>query len=358
MKEKKGLGEIGRREERREGRVKGRIVMGIMMMMVMMVMGCNSGGVKDAEKVFLSEMVNLGKGFMEVFVSFGDMITGTLGIKADTKKEDIGKYFSDIEKSMQTTKVKLREILEKNGKYEKVRKVVEEFISGTVDKIEAGAKEAVSGATGVGAIGNAKANEDAKPAEAGSVNKLVKGIREIVGVVLKKGEGNSNATKTEEAERKSIGKLLSGKGATDGEEKHAAAASASIGSVSGADILQAIAESVETKDNVELDQAADAASIAVAKKDAAADFQNERKDAVLAAGIALRAMAKNGKFVAKKDEDKSAFAINGAVASAVNKVLSTLVIAIRNKVDLGLKEINKVLGEIKQGEGSVAKINE
>ncbi|WP_242400620.1 variable large family protein, partial [Borrelia crocidurae] len=46
-----------------------------------MVMGCNSGG-RDPEKVFLSEMVNLGKGFMEVFVSFGDMITGTLGIKA------------------------------------------------------------------------------------------------------------------------------------------------------------------------------------------------------------------------------------------------------------------------------------
>ncbi|AHH07888.1 Variable outer membrane protein (plasmid) [Borrelia crocidurae DOU] len=72
----------------------------------------------------------------------------------------------------------------------------------------------------------------------------------------------------------------------------------------------------------------------------------------------MRAMAKDGKFVAKKDEDKSAFAINGSVASAVNKVLSTLIIAIRNRVDEGLKEINKVLGEIKQGEGSVAKINE
>ncbi|AHH07062.1 Variable outer membrane protein (plasmid) [Borrelia crocidurae DOU] len=41
MKEKKGLGEIGRREERRMGR----IVKGIVMMVVMMVMGCNSGGV-------------------------------------------------------------------------------------------------------------------------------------------------------------------------------------------------------------------------------------------------------------------------------------------------------------------------
>ncbi|AHH07889.1 Variable outer membrane protein (plasmid) [Borrelia crocidurae DOU] len=158
---------------------------GIILMM-MIVMGCNSG-VKDPEKVFLSEMVNLGKGFLDVFVSFGDMITGTLGIKAETKKEDIGKYFADIEETMQTTKVKLNEIINKNA---------------------------------------------------------------------------------------------SGKGATDGEEKHAAAASALIGSVSGADILQAIAESVETKDNVELEEAADAASIAVAKKDAAADFQNGKEGCI------------------------------------------------------------------------------
>ncbi|AFI31699.1 Borrelia lipoprotein-containing protein (plasmid) [Borrelia crocidurae str. Achema] len=73
------------------------------------------------------------------------------------------------------------------------------------------------------------------------------------------------------------------------------------------------------------------------------------KDAVIAAGIALRGMAKGGKFAAKENEEKSANAVNGAVASAVNKVLSTLVAAIRNRVDEGLKEINKVLGEIKQG---------
>ncbi|AFI31928.1 Vsp/OspC family lipoprotein [Borrelia crocidurae] len=50
MKEKKELGEIGRREERREGRKKGRILM-VMMMVVMMVMGCNSGGgIKEGEE--------------------------------------------------------------------------------------------------------------------------------------------------------------------------------------------------------------------------------------------------------------------------------------------------------------------
>ncbi|AFI31968.1 Borrelia lipoprotein-containing protein (plasmid) [Borrelia crocidurae str. Achema] len=70
----------------------------------------------------------------------------------------------------------------------------------------------------------------------------------------------------------------------------------------------------------------------------------------------MRGMAKGGKFAAK-NEEKSANAVNGVVASAVNKVLSTLVIGIRNRVDEGLKEINKVLGEIKQGEISEAKTN-
>ncbi len=51
-------------------------------------------------------------------------------------------------------------------------------------------------------------------------------------------------------------------------------------------------------------------------------------------------MAKDGKFAVDNDA-KHANAINSAVASAVNKVLSALTIAIRN----GLKEINKVLGD-------------
>ncbi len=79
------------------------------------------------------------------------------------------------------------------------------------------------------------------------------------------------------------------------------------------------------------------ADIAAAKKEESKEItvDGAKKDAVIAAGIALRAMAKNGKFIAKNNEDKSAFAINGAVASAVNKTLSALTVAIRNTVDEG-----------------------
>ncbi|AFI32156.1 variable large family protein [Borrelia crocidurae] len=330
-------------------------------LMVMVVMGCNSGG-RDPEKVFLSDIANLGKGFLEVFVSFGDMITGTLGIKAETKKSDIGVYFTKISETMKATKAKLNEILEQNGHYEKVKEKVDEFIT-TIDKIEAGAKEASGGASGSDAIGNAVKNQFAVAADKLSVVSLVKGIKAIIGVVLKESEGNAEATKTGDEDKKKVGNLFVGdNGKDEAKEENIAKASASVGAVSGADILKAIAKSKEdpqVNDTDGINAATDAAEIAVAK---AVDNKNEikdatRKDAVIAGGIALRGMAKGGKFAAK-DEEKSANAVNGAVASAVNKVLSTLVIAIRNKVDEGLKEINKVLGEIKQGEGSETKVSE
>ncbi|AHH04445.1 Variable outer membrane protein, partial (plasmid) [Borrelia nietonii YOR] len=141
--------------------------------------------------MYLTSIANLGKGFLDVFVTFGDMVTGAFGIKADTKKSDIGKYFTDIESTMTTVKKKLQDEVAKNGNYVKVKTVVDKFITDTLDKIASGAKEAAKGATTDVVIGNAKQNEDAVAAEAASVNSLVKGIKEIVGVVLKENEGDA-----------------------------------------------------------------------------------------------------------------------------------------------------------------------
>ncbi|ACH94219.1 variable large family protein [Borrelia duttonii] len=338
------------KEKKGEGKVRV-----IILMMVMMMMGCNSG-VKDPEKVFLSDIANLGKGFLDVFVSFGDMITETLGIKADTKKSEIGGYFTKIENTMKIVKGKLSKILEEHGNYEKVKEKVEEFI-GKISKIEEGAKEASKGATGDVAIGNAvKGGQDAVAADVTSVNSLVKGIKTIVDVVLTKGKADADAI--QDGEKKKVGQFFARKDDAP-QEAETAKANASIGAVSGADILQAIVKSNQVVNgDIKIDAAQNAAEIAAAKKDdAKKEINEDQKDAIIAAGIALRAMAKDGKFAAKQDaSDKYANAVNGVVSSAVNKVLSTLTIAIRDTVDLGLKGINKVLGEIKQGEGSEAKV--
>ncbi|ANF34633.1 Variable large protein 15/16 (plasmid) [Borrelia turicatae] len=303
---------------------------------------------KDPKTLFLTSIANLGKGFLDVFTSLSDMVAGAFGIKADTKKSDIGQYFIDIANTMNTVKKKLQTEVAANGNYSKIKTIVEHFITNTLDKI-------AEGATTDSAIGDAtKDGQDPAPADVASVNSLIKGIKIIVDVVLKKDEGSAEATKTAESEQKSIGKLFGGKD-NGGEEAQAAAASASIGAVTGADILQAIAKSGETADNIkDIEAATGAASIAAAKKDDNKEIKDEaaKKDAVIAAGIALRAMAKDGKFAAKNNEEKSAHAVNGAAASAVGKTLSTLIIAIRNTVDSGLKSINAVLATVTQEDKS------
>lgn len=142
------------------------------------------------------------------------------------------------------------------------------------------------------------AGQIAAPAETVSVNALVKGIGQIVRVVLKDNEGSAEATKTSGEKNKVVGKLL-GEKTNGGDQAQAAAASASIGAVTGSDILKAIAKSGEAKGEPTIEQSKNAAEIAIAKKEDNKDLNVVKKDAVIAAGIALRAMAKDGQLAAK-----------------------------------------------------------
>ncbi|ATQ18943.1 variable large family protein (plasmid) [Borrelia miyamotoi] len=326
-------------------------------MTLFLIIGCNNGGGEDPQKVFLTSIANLRKGFLDVFVTFGDMITGAFGIKAETKKSDVGKYFTDIAETMESVKKKLQAEVAANSNYEKVKTVVDQFITETLNKIAVGAKEAAKGATTDIAIGNATSNgHGASPADKGSVISLVKGIKTIVDVALKD-KGDAGATKTGD-DKKDIGNLFADDaGKAEAKEENIAKAVASIGAVTGADVLQAIVQSNEnpTANSTDgIEKAKDAAEIAIAPavsnkkeiKEASA-----KKDAVIAAGIALRAMAKGGKFAANNNA-KDADAVNGVAASVVGKTLSTLIIAVRNTVDSGLKTINEVLATLKQEDKS------
>ncbi|WP_330730430.1 variable large family protein [Borrelia turicatae] len=342
-----------------------RITLSALLMTLFLLLSCGSGSAKaeDPKTTFLDSIANLGKGFLDVFTSLSDMITGAFGIKADTKKSDIGNYFTSIEKTMNTVKEKLNTVVAENGNYPKIKEVVDTFITGTLDKIAAGAKTAAKGATDGASIAEVVKSAAAGIAgpDAGSVKSLVEGIKEIVDLIIKEGNGQADKTTPVDNDKKNIGKLFGaktedGKGA---EDKHVAAASASIGAVTGADILKAIAaaNADATKDGAVKD-ATDAAALALAK---GTNTENDdqlgdavKKDAVIAAGIVLRAMAKDGKFIVKdtgdnKTEDDAA---KGVAASAVNKTLSTLIIAIRNTVDTGLKSINAALATVKQEDKS------
>ncbi|UPA14205.1 variable large family protein (plasmid) [Borrelia turicatae 91E135] len=322
-------------------------------MTLFLLLSCGSGSskVEDPKTLFLTSIANLGKGFLDVFTSFSDMVAGAFGIKAETKKSDIGKYFTDIENTMNTVKAKLNDVVATNGNYPKIKEVVNKFIAGILDKISDGAKIAASGAGDNSTIGDATVDKDAVHADAASVNALVKGIKTIVDVVLKgKGDASANATKDEGEDKKYIGKLFSEVKANAAEAKEATAASASIGAVSGADILQAIVKSGNVDNSKNIEDATDAASIAAAKKDnGKKEIKNDaKKDAVIAGGIALRAMAKGGQFAIKSGENDAVPIVNRAAASAVSKTLGTLMLAIRNTVDTGLKSISEALAAVKQ----------
>ncbi|WP_246990242.1 variable large family protein [Borrelia parkeri] len=340
-----------------------RITFCALLMTLFLLLSCGSGSTKteDPKTLFLTSIANLGKGFLDVFTSLSDMVSGAFGIKADTKKSDIGKYFTDIADTMTSVKKKLQAEVAKNGNYSKVKSVVDTFITNTLDKIAEGAKKAASGAITDAAIGEVVKSDAGTSVDATSVNALVKGIKTIVDVFLKEGDGQADKTDPVDADKKDIGKLFGAKNEADkgAEEKHVAAAGASIGAVTGADILKAIAASnADAKKDGKVKDATDAASLALAKG-TSTDNDDQlgdaaKKDAVIAAGIALRAMAKDGKFIVKDTAAKKteAEAAKGAAASAVGKTLSTLIIAIRNTVDSGLKTISDSLATVTQEDKS------
>ncbi|WP_434757300.1 variable large family protein (plasmid) [Borrelia puertoricensis] len=322
------------------------------MLPLLLLLSCGSGSTKmeDPKTTFLTSIANLGKGFLDVFTSLSDMVAGAFGIKAETKKSDIGKYFTSIENTMNTVKKKLQDQVATNGNYLKVKEVVEHFITNTLDKIAEGAREAAKGAEGNDPIGNvAAAGANNAGGTGGDVISLINGIKTIVEVVLK-GKGNAEAGDSNKSDdgvvgaargnnAGEVGKLFGNDdtGAAADAKKSAVDAVKAVGAVTGADILQSMVK-----------EGGDAAKLA--KHNAAANTIGniDAKDAVIAGGIALRAMAKGGKFANGNAANDIATAVKGAAASAVTKALDTLTIAIRNTIDTGLKTISEALAAVKQ----------
>ncbi|WP_235047972.1 variable large family protein [Borrelia hispanica] len=319
-----------------------------MMMLVMVVMmGCNSGGVEaeQGKNKFLQSLVNVSNEFLNVFTSFGEMVGSVLGLNVNSKKSDVGKYFKAIQSTVEGIKSGLNKIVaemkeEKNPNLEATESAVKKLVSETLDKIITGAKTVSE------AIGNVSdlvgdVAPDAGVAAGAEVNKLIEGIKGIVEVVLKEGDADAGTDKkaedgsTSRTNNTGAAKLFASDNAGDAAnaKKAATDAAKAVGAVSGADILQAM-----IKDNKIVQLATNAANNA----DAAANA----RDAVIAGGILLRAIAKGGKFANTSDAASKAdvvAAIKGAAVSAVIKTLDTLTIAIRKTMDAGLKEVKEAM---------------
>ncbi|UPA14294.1 variable large family protein (plasmid) [Borrelia turicatae 91E135] len=276
------------------------------------------------------------------------MVGGVLGFNTNTKKSDVGNYFKTIETSLTTTKTALNKIVadmksENNPNAEATGVAVKNLIDNTLDKIIEGAKtvsEAIGGASDL--LGNV-ANQNAGAAGT-KVDELVSGIKTIVDIVLGK-EGNPEAGTAKkadalagdraagDAQNGEAGKLFTNAAIGADVKKSAADAAKAVGAVTGADILKAIAKGNEG-----------AAAKLAKNNDGNANIGVVPKDATIAGGIALRAMAKDGKFATDAAGDADARkAIEDAVVSSVTKALDTLTIAIRSTIDVGLKEVKDAM---------------
>ncbi|ANA43919.1 VlpC48, partial (plasmid) [Borrelia hermsii HS1] len=223
-----------------------------------------------------------------------------------------------------------------------IETAVKTLIDNALDEIIDGAKtvsEAIGDASDL--LGNVAAQTVAGVvAEEASVKSLSEGIGKIVNVVLKN-IGSVDAGTNKKAEDGSArgnndgaAKLFGNAAINADSKKSGTDAAKAVGTVTGADILQAISKGNEGK------------AVKLAKNNAAnADDAANAKDAVIAGGIALKAMAKNGKFPGGEagGHDDYAAEIKGAAVIAVTKALDTLTIAIRKTIDGGLKTVKEAM---------------
>ncbi|WP_174243874.1 variable large family protein [Borreliella afzelii] len=214
-----------------------------------------------------------------------------------------------------------------------------ESVAALIEKLITAAKEVADAANGSEAVGNVvkaaaagseavgtvvKAN-GAGAADKDSVKGIAKGIKAIVEAVG--GDAKLTAAAANGEDNKDAGKLFAGKNGADkgGDEKDASKAAGAVSAVSGEQIIKAIVAAAG-KSEQDGQKAGDAtnpiqAAIGKANEDAAA-FGNEgmKKDDQIAAAIALRGMAKNGKFAVKNDEADA----KGAVKSAAESVAALI----------------------------------
>ncbi len=155
-------------------------------------------------------------------------------------------------------------------------------------------------------------------ADKASVKGIAKGIKEIV-----EAAGGSEKLKAVAAEgenNKKAGKLFGKVDAAHGDSEAASKAAGAVSAVSGEQILSAIVKAADAaeQDGEKPGDAKNPIAAAIGNKDEdGADFDNEmKKDNQIAAAIALRGMAKDGKFAVKNDEKgKAEGAIKGAAES-------------------------------------------
>ncbi|WP_232463415.1 variable large family protein [Borreliella burgdorferi] len=310
----------------------------------------------DPTNKFYQSVIQLGNGFLDVFTSFGGLVAEAFGFKSDPKKSDVKTYFTTVAAKLEKTKTDLNslpkeksDISSTTGKPDSTGSVgtaVEgaiKEVSELLDKLVKAVKTAEGASSGTAAIGEVVDNAAAaKAADKDSVTGIAKGIKEIV-----EAAGGSKKLKAAAAKgenNKGAGKLFGKVDAAHGDSEAASKAAGAVSAVSGEQILSAIVKAAAAGDQEgkKPGEAKNPIAAAIGEGDGDAEFNQDgmKKDDQIAAAIALRGMAKDGKFAVKNDEKgKAEGAIKGAAESAVRKVLGAITGLIGDAVSSGLRKV-------------------
>ncbi len=170
----------------------------------------------------------------------------------------------------------------------------------------------------------------AKGGDATSVNGIASGIKGIVEAAEKAGKEGKLESEAAAGGNEDAGKLFAKKKDNEGgEAKDAEKAAAAVSAVSGKQILKAIVDAAkEDGEKKGVDDVKDATNPIEAAigstgdQNAAAAFNQMKKNDQIAAAIVLRGMAKDGEFALKNaDADKAEKGLKSTVESAVNKTV-------------------------------------
>ncbi|WP_434757133.1 variable large family protein (plasmid) [Borrelia puertoricensis] len=304
----------------------------------------NGGGAATGGSSLSSVISSSRQLFLDAFVAFGGLLKEAFGITADTTKKSVGEQLGEVGDAVKVVKDKL-EGMKENEQFNLIKDKAETTITKAIDilkKIVEGTNKIKEATKDAGdKIASATAdNNDAKQADAASVKGLVEGFNLIYGAAKDAGTEPKGDANKPIADSKEIGNLFNAT-ANAADATALKAAHVALNAASGADILAAIeaAKGSTSNNAADITAAKDAFDIAVAnKKEGNAHADVREKGPVIAAGLALKAMAKDGKLATSNNAPKDG--INAVLIGVVSKTVNEIVSTIRKTVDKCLKDID------------------
>ncbi|WP_434757369.1 variable large family protein (plasmid) [Borrelia puertoricensis] len=331
-----------------------RITLSVLLMTLFLLLSCGSGSAKmeDPKTTFLDSLVKIGHGFYEIFGIFGNAIGDALGltaVKSDDKKSKVGEHFDKIKKGLEDTNGKLKELSGEISNAKNANSSTIESVKGAINSSSDVFEQLIAALTKLADTAKEAGNIDigdnanAVPsaADKDSVEAIIAGVKDIIGVAEKSGvkiESGDACIAVNAAATTDAPAVLGGANGNAA----AGAGSKLADEVTKADpwaIIDKIKNATATTP-AKLNGANNEAGALAASNDKADAAAGAKSNADLVAAVALKAMTKNGKFSAV-DADKDI--VKAAAASAVNKVLGILDFIIRKTVSSNLNKIKEAV---------------